>query len=240
MPSGGVSLHVPRRPPQAPWGLAASLALHVCLAAALLSEIVQAPQPPDFADEVPVEVLTAQQFDAMTRPPAPPPALPAPETLPPPPASAPAETVPGFTAPAVAAPPAFGARVHATTVLSTAVLDSPRSRRTREKLARVDLTTRLEQICGIEALAQIAGLRAGYQPTNVVAYALGDVRADGDAIVAPGAAFLSVHRWYRLDFRCRLARGTQRVAAFDFAVGPEIPRREWESHGLTDHAAMDD
>ena len=236
-----------RQRPHRRWGVAASVALHLGLLAGLLAESYLARPPASDTEELPVEVLTLQQFEEQTRRPGASPApvpAPRPAPLPPPPPAATPVLPPARPAPppgaAAPAPPAPGETVHARTVLSTAILASPKSRRAREKLARVEVSTRLEQICGIEAMAQIADMNWGFQPIAVVAYAMEDVRREGEALVAPGAAFLSAHHWYRLRFRCGISPATQRVTAFDFSVGAEIPRRDWESHGLTDRAAMDD
>lgn len=249
MPVRENAVRPPRQGRRRPCGFGASIALHLGLLAGLLAESYLARPPASDTEELPVEVLTLQQFEEQTRRPTAPPApvpvlLPSPSPPPPPaavPVLPPARPAPPAEAAAPGpARPVPGDTVHARTVLSTAILASPKSRRAREKLARVEVSTRLEQICGIEAMAQIADMKWGFQPIAVVAYAMEDVRSEGEALVAPGAAFLSAHHWYRLRFRCGISRATQRVTAFEYSVGAEIPRRDWESHGLTDRAAMDD
>ena len=89
-------------------------------------------------------------------------------------------------------------------------------------------------------MAQIAALRKDLQPSRVVPYATADVQLAGDVLTAQGAAFFSEHHWYRLAFKCKIQEAKQHVTGFEFSIGPEIPRREWEADNLTDQAEMDD
>ncbi|MBJ6125134.1 DUF930 domain-containing protein [Microvirga splendida] len=94
--------------------------------------------------------------------------------------------------------------------------------------------TRLEQLCNLEAMAQIAASLRQHHPDRVVAYAKAEVRIDGSRLLAEGAAFRSHRRWYGLTFRCGLSPGRQAVQDFEFTVGKAIPKRLWERYNLPD------
>ncbi|MCB8821507.1 DUF930 domain-containing protein [Microvirga rosea] len=98
-------------------------------------------------------------------------------------------------------------------------------------LASFDAETRIEQHCGIEAMAQIAALTL-FQPDRVVAYAMADVARVGNTLTAQGAAFRSGRRWYKLAFICELTHDHRAIQAFEFTIGDPIPRRLWEAHSL--------
>jgi hypothetical protein len=133
-------------------------------------------------------------------------------------------------------PPETPNIVQAPAMLSDKVLNDPRSRSMRQALARFDDETRMEQLCDIEAMAQIAARippsKEPFLPDRLVAYAMADTRRDGDTIRADGAAFRSLKRWYRLTFTCRLAPRGQEIAALEFTTGAPIPRRLWERYNL--------
>ncbi|WP_246505115.1 DUF930 domain-containing protein [Microvirga antarctica] len=122
--------------------------------------------------------------------------------------------------------------IRATHILSDAVLSDPRSRQMRETLARYDAETRMEQLCGLEAMAQIAQALPEFHPQRIVAYAMADLVVAQSLLQADGAAFRSGHRWYRLSFKCQLAADAQRIAHFEFTVGDPIPAKDWEAHNL--------
>lgn len=219
------------------WGLWVSVVLHaVLLAAILLSATGVSPTAP-FDEGVPVEIWTPQEVEGLTRErPADNPTLPSPV---PPQAGAgqPAIEPPG---PPVPDPkPGTGSGQaeaptmrHAQRILSGAVLSDPRSKEARALLPLLEDGTRLEQICDIEAMAQIAALARGFQPDRVVAYARAATRTQGRVIVASGAAFRSKRLWYELSFRCRIAPDRQEIQAFDFEIGRAIPKAAWEEYGL--------
>ena len=91
---------------------------------------------------------------------------------------------------------------------------------------------RIDQLCAIEASAQIHAWRNEYQPERLVSFAMSGTRMDGDILVADGAAFRSRKNWYRLRFRCGLTPDHTRIAAFEFQVGRPVPREEWEERNL--------
>lgn len=94
--------------------------------------------------------------------------------------------------------------------------------------------TRLEQLCNLEAMAQIALLLQSFQPDRVVAYAKADVKIVDNKLVAEGAAFRSNRQWYGLTFTCGLSADHQAVQSFEFSVGKAIPKRFWEKYNLPD------
>jgi hypothetical protein len=162
--------------------------------------------------------------------PVPPPVPPAPRTTTPLPPPAPAPPA----APPSPAPPETPAMVRPTRLLSAAALDDPRSRAARRDLAAMAADERAIQLCGLEAMAQVATWKASLSPDRIVAYATAEVVAAGDTLVADGAAVHGHGRWWRLGFRCELTPDRRRVAGFAFRVGDPIPRRDLERFGLPD------
>ncbi len=199
---------------QAAAGLGASLALHAVLLALILS-VTLGHKPAPGERPISVEILTPQEFEAMTAPRhavVPPPA--------PPPAASPSP------------PPAEQAMIQPREMLSAGTLADPRSRAARSLLATLDDTERMIQLCGLEAMEQVHAWRESLRPTAVVAYAMAEAAVAGDLVDAEGAAFRSGGAWYAIKFRCRLRPDRASVAAFAFKVGAPVPEEEWESFNL--------
>jgi hypothetical protein len=198
-------------------GVGASLALHAMFLA-LAGWVVLTPRGPTAERPISVEILTREQFDALTAPRAP--------------VVAPIPAAPAPVPPEGAPPPAGEGMVRPTAMLSARALADPRSRAARELLPTLDDTERMIQLCGLEAMEQVQAWRETLQPTQVVAYATADVAVSGDVVDADGAAFRSGNAWYTLKFRCRLEPDHAAVAAFEFRVGALVPRNEWEARNL--------
>ncbi len=212
-------------------GLPVAFLIHTALFAWLASVAVrQFDETPAFLEQsVDVELQTPEQFEAMLRPPAPPPA----------PANARAfvpEPAPPPSAPSAAAPeePSVGTDglVRPRHLLSQQVLADPRSRETLAMLPRLAPEERAEQLCGLEAMGQIHAWQHGYEPDRVTAYAMADIRYAGHILRAEGAAFRSRRRWYGLRFECTISPDLRRVTAFAFQVGDPIPQARWQALGL--------
>jgi len=117
-------------------------------------------------------------------------------------------------------------------MLAAEVLVHPGSRQAQRKLQLLEGETRVEQLCGLEAMAQIAASQPQFRTDRTIAYAMAEVKFVKGAIVADGAAFRSEERWYRLKFRCRISTDGRSIQSFEFLVGSAIPKSEWERHGL--------
>jgi hypothetical protein len=182
------------------------VALHVAVLAAL-TLLFATPAVRRSAPEqtISVEMLSPRQFAFLTTPDAEilaaPPEEPLPEaslTEPPPPK----------------APPPLR---HATRILSGTV-----GANVRRDLTTLALDTRFEQICGVEAMEQIAESQREFHPERAVAYATADVQVTGNLMIAEGAAFLSGGRWYALRFRCETSPDHLKVTSFDFITGAPL------------------
>jgi len=121
-------------------------------------------------------------------------------------------------------------------MLTATVLADPRSRQTLKALSRFMPDERIEQLCGIEAMAQVSAWNADLQADRVVAYAMSNPKISGDLFLADGAAFHSKREWYRIKFKCVLTPDHSTVSAFEFIIGDSIPKRDWEKHSLPDEA----
>jgi hypothetical protein len=121
------------------------------------------------------------------------------------------------------------------TMLSEAEISNPKHERLRAQLAQLESNTRTVQICNLEAILQITRSGLEFHPVAVVAYAMAEVVAKGDTVVANGAAFQSDGEWYNLSFRCRIS-GSWQVQGFEFVIGTAIPREDWKAHSLANRA----
>ena len=188
-------------------GFAASAAIHVVLLALFAWALSRAelPSPPP-VQSMTVEVLSEEQFAALTPPKVPP------EVRRPTPARPPAVPPPEKPLPL---PPL----THAETILSGRALD----REARASLIGLASDARFEQLCDVEAMEQIARHEAALRPVRTVAYATADTKVTGNIIVAEGAAFLSKGHWYRLSFRCETTPDHLKVVSFDYATGGLLP-----------------
>jgi hypothetical protein len=190
------------------WVIAASFILHLIVGAALT--LVPGPTRPKRAPEasIAVEIMTF-------RPPAP---AVSGAPLPQDSASAPETTPNGM--------------MRATHMLSEQSLADPRSQEARKMLPMLAADERMEQLCAIEAMAQIKAWKSTFQPDHVVAYAMAETKILGNALLADGAAFHSDRHWYNVKYKCELTADHDKVVAFEFIVGDVVPRHEWERHNL--------
>jgi len=140
--------------------------------------------------------------------------------------------MPGPAAPAVNLP-TKPAVIKATQMLSEKMLSDPRSQGVTQALAQMNLEDRAAQICGIEAMGQIAKNDSRFSPELVSSYAISQLKFKGRVVIADGAAFQSSGIWYNLAFRCEISPGRARVQAFEYAIGDAIPRSKWSSLNLT-------
>ena len=126
------------------------------------------------------------------------------------------------------------------TMLAAGVLADPHSAKARATLPQLAAPERAEQLCNVEAMAQISAWNDRYRPDLIIAYAMGETAMADGAVIAEGAAFHSVDAWYRLSYRCRPDVTKPGVLAFEFSVGPAIPKDEWEDHGLPADGGVED
>jgi hypothetical protein len=117
-------------------------------------------------------------------------------------------------------------------MLSETILADPRSWKARRMMARLGPNDRIGQLCGLEAMAQVAAWKKTFKPDQVVAYAMARTKILGNTLLADGAALHSKEEWFRLKFKCGLTPDHTKVTSFEFLVGNTIPRRDWESHSL--------
>jgi hypothetical protein len=227
----------PQRRFEVPWGTAASFGLHALLLVAivLLSPLRQLVVPPP--QPVAVEIVTQQQFAALTQP----------KTVVTAPPQLRAPPVPVPTTEAVA-PPAPGGRLaptaplqpdlpvepthKATQFYSASILKEPKMARIRQTLTTFADSERVVQLCNIEGLEQIRRAEPKYDPDTLVGYAMSDFVSNGLTLSAAGGAFRSRRKWYGISFKCTVAPGYEGVTAFEFKLGDPIPRDEWEDHNL--------
>lgn len=117
-------------------------------------------------------------------------------------------------------------------MLSDLALADPRNRQARKMLPLLGRDERMEQLCNIEAMAQLRAWNHDLEPDLTIAYARTETRMGGAGITADGAAFRSRKQWFALKYRCDLTADLARVSAFAFQAGATIPRKDWERFNL--------
>ncbi|MEJ0011598.1 MAG: DUF930 domain-containing protein [Bauldia sp.] len=190
------------------WTIAASLLVHtLVLAVAMIWRGASIPAP---EVNIPVELLSPEQYDAATRG-----TGTATETNAPPGS---ASTEPGMIRP--------------TAMLSAAAMADAKSRQARAMMPRFDPGEQSVQLCDLEAMEQVHAWKPSFEPERIVAYAMADLAIAGDSIRADGAAFLSGGQWYTMHFDCGLSADHASVVSFAFKVGDTIPHDQWDAHNL--------
>jgi len=102
----------------------------------------------------------------------------------------------------------------------------------KAQLEKLDPATRLEQRCDVEAMEQISRDVRKFSVDKVLAYAFSDPRAGKNSIKADGAAFRSGEHWYKLAFMCKTDDDHISVTSFDYEIGDEVPKDQWDKHYL--------
>jgi hypothetical protein len=206
-------------PRERPWGVLASLGAHALLLALVpllaLSRPMAPPLPPQAVE---VELISAADLEPAVPSEAPVLVAPAPEAE-----------------PAEAAPPPQSGPIEATQFFASKVLAE--DKRIAAALPTLGNDERVIQLCNIEALEQIKAAKPEFAPDTLVAYAFGDMNVAAGVLTAPGGAFRSRRRWWSVSLRCAVAPDYSAVTAFEFTLGEEVPREEWEEHYLTEGEA---
>lgn len=206
-----------------------SVLAHAVVVSAILSRMGVAQFAPAETDNVEVEIVTRLEAPAANGPrPADEPAI-QPSTSEPP-RQAPAMPVPAAP---IINPPTRPAMIKATRMLLETMLSDPRSQGVTQALAHMNVEDRAAQICGIEAMGQIAKSDSRFYPELVSSYATSELKFKGRVVIADGAAFQSGGAWYNLAFRCEISPDRARVQSFEFAIGDAIPHSKWSSLNLT-------
>jgi hypothetical protein len=107
-----------------------------------------------------------------------------------------------------------------------------KSRNLDSELRKLDPSTRLEQICDIEAMRRIKNDPSSYRPDRAGLAATSDPRTAGHIIEGTGGAFRSQGKWYSFSFKCEASDDHMQVLAFDYKLGEAIPENQWAKDGL--------
>lgn len=210
--------------------LVAALAVHLAVLLLIARQKEPDALPDEFSDAVSIEMVPLSALTGLTEPtpnePTPVEPLPGgtvPEAVAPTPSTPPQPVQP-------APPPITPGMIRPATMLSARSLAA--SRQTRVALRTLAVDTRVEQLCGLEAMEQVHAWQRDFQPDRIVVYAMSEPRMTGNLFEADGAAFRSRSLWYNIKFTCELTPDRARVTAFAFAVGTPVPREDWDEHGL--------
>jgi len=99
-------------------------------------------------------------------------------------------------------------------------------------LKRLDLETRLDQICDYEAMLRIGRDPRGFNPDRAKAEVLAKPRRTKNAVNTSGGAFRSNGKWYSLSYACEATPDHMKVTAFSYQIGHLIPASDWPKYGL--------
>lgn len=216
------------------WGTIASLTLHLAIGVVLMllpqMRLLSLP----IEESISVDILTPGQFEVTTKP-----ALAEGITEPAAVSSSPPsidKEVPATSKPPEAKPgrnPQPETMIRATQLFSADALADPRSRKAREELHLLASGDRIIQLCNIEAMEQVHRWKVELRPDTLMAYAMAGVRLSDRSVEANGGAFRTGRQWYNIKFKCEVAADLEKVTAFEFLVGDEIPQDQWAAHDLT-------
>lgn len=73
-----------------------------------------------------------------------------------------------------------------------------------------------------------------YNVDKVIAYTFGDTVISEDGFQAPGAAFRSRGKWYRLSYDCMTGPRHLNALTLHYNIGEKIPREQWQDYNLYD------
>jgi hypothetical protein len=107
-----------------------------------------------------------------------------------------------------------------------------KSEKFAEGLKKLDLDTRLEQVCDFEAMRRIGREAKEYKPDRSQSNAVAEPTRSGDTLIAKGAAFRSKGQWVQFSFTCKGAPDHLSVLSFAYQIGDAIPEAKWEEYGL--------
>ena len=83
-----------------------------------------------------------------------------------------------------------------------------------EGLKKLDLETRLEQICDYEAMRRSAATEKNSVLIASQSNAVSELKHEGSMLIANGAAFRSKGQWYQFSFTCKGAPDDLSVVSF--------------------------
>lgn len=221
------------------WSIFLSVLLHGFVCTVVLLMPSPSPNSAVQEDAINVEIVTSPLPNAQERPAQPP--APRDDLLPSPAQPIMSQPSKPDTSPAVAPPQALHQKNEPTFVkpsqmLSEDVLADHRSSQAKEALKQLAPADQIEQLCNLEAMAQVGAWNHELRPDRVVA----DPKLSGSDFIAEGAAVHSKGDWYRLQFKCQLNQDKQKVVAFEFSLGDSIPRRIWAEHNLPEEDGASD
>ena len=124
--------------------------------------------------------------------------------------------------------PLFALLLAALSISSARASDS----RFLSSLKRLDPGTRLEQICDLYAMQQIAHDSNPFHPDRAKSDVISRPRHAGATISGKGGAFRSGGRWYQYSFKCTASGDRTKVLSFSYQLGKEIPESKWATYGL--------
>jgi hypothetical protein len=112
------------------------------------------------------------------------------------------------------------------------LLPGPAQPREDRFLEKLDDTTRLEQVCSLEAMLRVNRDRNPYHPDRAIIHAMSEPRRNGNTLQGDGGAFRSGRKWYRFSFVCKADPGHMHVTEFTYTLGTLIPEDKWGEYGL--------
>lgn len=117
--------------------------------------------------------------------------------------------------------------------LFAAPADAKLDKRALASLSGLDGKTKLEQVCGSEAMDRIGNDTSNdHEPDRAIAEATAPSVMKGDILTVTGGAVRSHHHWYRLSYTCTGSKDHLHVIRFEYKIGGRIPKAEWDADSL--------
>lgn len=196
------------------WTLPASVLVHAALLAGLLLLTVPRVLEPPPTRAIAVELVPPQ---AEPSPPA---------------AAEPVLSAPGEAERPAVAPDDNEGMVAATDFYAAGILSDPANAEIRKNFPLLATSEQVTQLCNMEALEQLRSAEPPIMADVLVGYAFDSIAVQGNALDAEGGAVRSGGSWFHFRYRCAVAPDIASVSAFEYAMGPAIPRDQWEEHFL--------
>jgi hypothetical protein len=100
------------------------------------------------------------------------------------------------------------------------------------QLAALSPEFRSQQACILRGLSAVRRERLLRKADRMKTSIFSPAVLEGTKLTAKGGAVRAQGHWYSLSFSCDLTNDWMKATSFSFALGGEIPERDWEQLGL--------
>jgi hypothetical protein len=101
-----------------------------------------------------------------------------------------------------------------------------------DALLKLEPEERSHQACIAKGIDEINRANKKLRVDRLKTSIFSRAKFDGTTVTAPGGAFRAKHKWFKLKFTCDVTENKTLATKFEYELGPEIPKNEWEDLGL--------